>query len=190
VGLELLSGNLPAVTLAEMVDQLRLDGLDVQSDLLGSLIAAACGYVQTETRQQLTTSTWRLNLDGFPCGDTITIPRPPLASVASVKYLDLSGVEQTLSTSAYTVDAASRPGRVALNFGHIWPLTLPNANAVRIEFAAGYGTSAAVPEILKTAVKMLAAHWYENREAAGDRTVTEVPFAVRSILDQNMYPEA
>jgi hypothetical protein len=44
--------------------------------------------------------------------------------------------------------------------------------------------------MLKQAVKMLVGHWYENREPAVIGTiVTQLPFAVQSIINLNKYPE-
>ncbi len=40
----------------------------------------------------------------------------------------------------------------------------------------------AVPDTIRTAIKMLASHWYERREAAGEREMFPVPFAVQSLL--------
>lgn len=50
-------------------------------------------------------------------------------------------------------------------------------------FAATYGGTGqeAVPDALRQAVLMLAAHWYENREAGAD-VLREPPFGVTEIL--------
>lgn len=39
-----------------------------------------------------------------------------------------------------------------------------------------------VPPSLSQAVLMLAAFWYENREAGGEVTIKEMPYAVREIV--------
>lgn len=191
MGDTLVSGNASPVTVAEMTTHLRLDGLDVQTDFLEGLIAAAADFVQTETRQQLSPATWRHSRDAFPRGRVLKLPKPPLRSVESVQYVDANGDTQTLSAGAYTVDAASMPGRIVLNDGQSWPDTADRPNAVTVEFAAGRATVADVPALLKLAVRLLAAHFYENREAVVTGTIaTELPLALRSILDQNAYPEA
>ena len=46
-----------------------------------------------------------------------------------------------------------------------------------------------VPQLLKQAVLLVVGHLYENREAATDRTITEVPMAVQRIVWQYQSPE-
>lgn len=188
MGLVLVSGNVSPVSVDDLVAHLKLDDLDVQTDLLSAYGAAAGAYVQTETRQQLTPAVYRLSLDTFPDCRVIRLPYPPLQSVTSVKYIDTDGVEQTLSSDAYTVDIANKPGRVVLNELREWPATTNDANAVTVEFSTGY---AATPALLKIAILMLAAYWHENREAAVTGTIaTELPLAVKTIIEQNAYVEA
>jgi uncharacterized phiE125 gp8 family phage protein len=158
-------------------------------DVLNVLIPAAVEFVQNETHSQLATATHRVYLDGFPPTREIVLPKPPLQSVSAVKYL-LNNVEQTLSTSAYTVDpSGSKPGRITLNASQSWPAADAVTNSVRIDFQSGYGNAPAVPTVLKTALLMLVGHWYERREAFIDRRLDEVPMAVRSIIDQHAFPE-
>ncbi|MGY2052954.1 head-tail connector protein [Methylobacterium sp. JK268] len=50
----------------------------------------------------------------------------------------------------------------------------PYPRAYRIRFTAGVTDPAAVPSPLKEAIKLLAAHWYQNREASlVERTATQ-----------------
>lgn len=109
-------------------------------------------------------TTYALYLPAFPNG-LIDLPYPPVRSITSIVYKDSAGTEQTLSSSAYTF----RPGRIEAEIfkrGDIeWPTTDPDdPRAVKITFAAGYLT-ADVPGNLKRLVKLIAASWYENREA-------------------------
>lgn len=158
---------------------------------LSECLAAAVAMVEEETRQQLYTATYRLYLDAFPAVDEIVLPRPPLQAVTAVKYL-LAGVEQTLAPAKYTVDPpGSKPGRVSLNAGEAWPAADATANSVRVEFTAGYGTDGGLlPPMLRQAVMLLASHWYENREAAGEAQTHEVPLGVRRIMDLHQWPSA
>lgn len=52
-------------------------------------------------------------------------------------------------------------------------------------FAATYGGAGqeAVPDALRQAVLMLAAHWYDNREAVGE-AAREPPFSVSEIITE------
>jgi len=118
----------------------------------------------------LITQTWELLLDRFPCARELALPLPPLQTVASIKYLDAAGVEQTLPTSVYGVDPAAQPGVVYLKRGENWPVTLDERNAVVIRFTAGYGDEAGdVPQRLRAAMKLHIGDLFANREAQGDQ---------------------
>lgn len=118
----------------------------------------------------LITQTWELLLDRFPCDREIALPLPPLQSVESIKYLDASGVEQTVATSVYGADIAAQPGVVYLKRGQSWPVTFDERNAVVIRFIAGYGDDAdAVPQRLRSAMKLHIGDLFANREAQGEQ---------------------
>jgi len=52
-----------------------------------------------------------------------------------------------------------------------------------VTFTAGYGALAAdVPERIRTAIKLLAGHLYEHREATDIKEIQEVAFAVKALL--------
>ncbi len=193
------------VTALELAQQLLLpeDEAKAQSTYIADLIAEAREYAEDRLGQQLVTATWQLTLDGFPRHDpirdrtnaswleavTIRPPKPPLRSITSVQYLDPAGVLQTWSSSLYVVDTANRPGRIMPAFGQIWPFTLPTANAVTITYVAGYGDPKAVPRKIKKAIKLLAAHWYENREATAGAAPVEIPLGVNALLDMAWHGE-
>lgn len=145
--------------------------------------------------------TWDLKLDGFPCGGTsyfnswgsdgaITIPLPPLRSVTSITYVDENAATQTLSSSLYTVDASSEPGRIVPAYGQVWPVTLDFIDTVTIRFVAGYADDGAsppdyranVPGDLKAAMLLIIGHWYGNRETAGVAGLTEIPMGAQMLL--------
>ena len=57
-------------------------------------------------------------------------------------------------------------------------------------FAAAHEAGArvsAVPEDIQAAIKLMAAHWYNAREAVADRNMTEVPLAAQHLLAGNDY---
>jgi uncharacterized phiE125 gp8 family phage protein len=143
--------------------------------LLNSFIKTARLAAENITRRALITQTLELVLDAFPPAG-IFLPLPPLQSVTSVKYIDEDGVEQTLSTDLYDVDTDSEPGKVVLESGESWPTTYDQVNAVRVRYVAGYGAASAVPEDVKTWMKLRVGTMYENREAIITGTITsDVP---------------
>ena len=172
------------VSVIEAKEHLRVDIGD-DDTLIEALITAAREYVEQGSRRALVTQTWRLNLDQFPAGPEIELPRPPLQSVTSVTYRDSDGTTNTLSSSIYEVDTDSTPGRIRLAYGEDWPSdTLAETNPVRITFVAGYGDADDVPRRWKQAILLLVGHWYENREATISGTIPRsIPFAVESLIN-------
>lgn len=144
------------------------DGTSVDDAfLVGTAIPAACDYVERMCGRSFLTQTWIYYLDRFPWESRITLPRPPLQSVTSVKYLDTDGNEQTLSSANYIVGASTvvDPGFVELGYGKLWPSTYDQANSVYIEYVAGYGASPEdVPAPLRAAMMQAVAMLYEYRE--------------------------
>lgn len=171
------------ITLEEAKENLRFSG-DYESDRIRSLIKAARIYCERATGKAFITQTLKLTLDAFPGyrdDGVLRLPRPPLQTVTHIKYDDYANVEQTLSASLYTVDAASEPGRIGLAYGQIWPDLYEELGSVRVTYVAGYGLAAAVPDTIKQAMHLLIAHWFENREAVGNAGGT-VALACESLL--------
>lgn len=195
------------LTLAEVKAYLRVDGTD-QDDTITALLSFACAFVERETQQQMLTATKQLYLDRFPGhvarvdsfgldvaphryeDNTIRLPFPPLQIVTSVNYLS-NGSYVAVDPSLYAVDAAHKPGRIVLKGVNRWPQPDCVANAVRVDYVAGYGdTAEAVPELFKQAIRWLVGHCYENREAAMPGGVADLPFGLRAVLESLMFRNA
>lgn len=175
------------LTLAEAKLHLRVDVAD-DDTLITALIVAARQYCESVLWRALMPQTWEFYLDEWPCDDEIELPKPPLQSVTSVKYTNSVGATTTMSAGDYTVDTASEPGRVVLNYGTWWPtVTLATANPIAIRYVCGYADAVHVPETIKAAMKLLIGHLYENREAVvAGLIVTSVPLAVESLLSLDL----
>lgn len=152
------------VTLTEAKTHLRVDGTD-EDTYITRLITGARIDAESKTWRALVTQTLRGYLDCWPAENHIKLPRSPLQSVTHIKYYDASDVATTLATSDYIVSANREPGRITLRNGKSWPsTTLRAADGIEIEFIAGYGLAAAVPELLKQGILLTVGHWFENRE--------------------------
>lgn len=182
----------PAVSLSDAKAYLRVDG-SAEDTLISGLVSAATDMVEKMTRRSLVNQTFRWSFDEFPAGP-VELPRSPVSSISiggayayampRVRYYDQDGIQQTAVVDEdYFLDLDNNPPSLQLYPFTIWPLTeLDRAKAVEVDFVAGYGaTSASVPELLRQAVLMLVAHWFENRMAVG-QVGTELPLAVDSIL--------
>lgn len=178
-----------AVTVDELRLHLQLAIVDIGdgTPLMEQYIRSATDFLERATRTTLVRRSFTLTLEAFPRERFITIPCPPLLGVASVKYLDSVGQQQTLPALQYAVDTNGQPGRLCLLPGFSWPQTLAVPASVTVVFEAGYEV---LPPLLRHAVLMLAGHFYANREATSDRRVNDVPFAVQSIVDLHAFVEA
>lgn len=174
------------VTLAEAKLNARIDGTEFDS-LIPGLIASARETCEQQLSRALLEQTWELALDAFP-DDAIQLNRPRVMSIVSVKYIDTAGVEQTLSSSLYTLDADTLPGYVLPAYGTEWPSTRDGtANAVRVRFTCGYGTTASsVPESVKRWIKVHVALALRQPEAASDRPLSPVPY-LDNLLDRERW---
>lgn len=107
---------------------------------------------------------YALYLPAFPAG-IIDLPYPPVRSIESITYKDPDGAEQTLAESSYTLRPGVMEAGIIKRGDFRWPSTDSNdPRAVKITFAAGYADGV-VPNNLRRLVKLIAAAWYENREA-------------------------
>lgn len=170
------------VTTAEAKAHARVTISD-DDTYIDALVVAARTHCELTTRRAFITQTWDLYQDSFK-GNEIHLPNAPLISVTTVKYIDVDGVLQTFSSGSYTVHTfSSAPGEITLDLDQVWPVTKNVDNAVVTQFVAGYGNAAAVPEPIKLAIKMLVAHWYENRESVlVGLTAMPIPNAVTMLL--------
>jgi len=171
------------VTLAQAKAHLRFDSTD-ENDLITTLISVARRKIEQWEWRAHITQTWTLKLDAFPKEDVIYLPRPPLQSVSSVKYLDGDGVLQTVDSGDYDVDSTSEPGRLKPAYGEVWPTPRTQMGAVTICFVAGYGDAATdVPEQTRQAILLLVGHLFRNREAVSEMELREVPMTVAALLE-------
>ncbi|MCL4822043.1 MAG: phage head-tail connector protein [Vicinamibacteria bacterium] len=140
--------------------------------LLQAYVADAVRLLEDMTDRQLLVATFERVLSAFDDDDDERIElRPaPLREVASVKYLDPAGVEQTLDPEVYFILAPTgetcEAGAVRLAFGAQWPEVADHPEAVRIRFSAGYGEADNIPGRLKRAICAGVAEAYNARERA------------------------
>lgn len=147
---------LPAVTLvsgpaAEPVTKAEVkltagydSDLTAHDTLLDDIwIPAARRECEHLTGRKLITQTWDIALDAFPADAIDLSVLSPIASITSVTYLDGAGAQQTLSSSAYVLDAKNdAQPYLLLADGYDWPTTYDSANAVIIRVVVGYGDAA------------------------------------------------
>jgi uncharacterized phiE125 gp8 family phage protein len=151
-------------------------------------IHAASNHLEQITNRRFLSQTWKLYLDYFPSGGVISLPYAPLVSVAHIKYTDVLGVQHTFPATEYGVSIHRTPGQIILEYQKEWPtLTLRHTDPIEIQFVVGWANPSNIPNPIKQAVRMLAAHFYEHREAvmvgnAAAVDEAELPFAVSALI--------
>lgn len=168
------------VALSDALLHCRIDGT-TENSIVTADIAAAREYCEAFQNRAYLPQTIEASYDSWP-KFPVSLPRPPLATVVSIKYFDTANTEYTLAPADYFVDTGSEPGRVALTYGFSLPATtLRDIAAVKIRYTAGAAT---VSQRVKKAMLLLIGYWYENREAAnsGRFVAAEVAFSVKSLL--------
>lgn len=151
------------VTTDEAKTHLRIEHAH-EDAYIDTLIAAAREYCETKTRLHFIDTVLKQYHDVFP--DTLELRHPPVNTFTSIEYYDTADALQTFAASKYNTDLASRPARVWLDDGESWPSTYLKPNAVVLTYTSGYGSAASsVPDVVKTAVKMLVHHWYFSARA-------------------------
>lgn len=169
------------ITAAEAMYAAQIDNTETaNNDIVTAFIKAATEDAENELGRYLVTQTLDAYFDSFPQ----SIKLPPIQSVTSITYIDSAGDSQTLAADQYQVDAVSKPARIKPSYGNSWPVTRVQMNAVKVQFVAGYGDAADVPEGIKTWIKMRVKQRYDQPQAVATGTITEFPRSyVDGILD-------
>jgi len=143
----------------------------VDDTLITTLITVARQHVERITNLSLINQTRTFYMDNFPNSNEIWLPRPPFSSTSglAIEYTgsgETTAYDNAVSTSTYSADTISKPGRLILRDGYTWPsASLETNNPIRVTYLAGYGSNrSSVPEPLKQAILITIDELYENRE--------------------------
>lgn len=152
------------VSLVEARRHLRLD--DESEDVfLEALIRAARQEVENATGLALIKQHWRLTLDRLPHSGLVSLHKHPVVQVLSVTVYGADGEAGLVAPGDYVLDPHSRPARLHFSTA---PTSALSMNGIEIDFSAGFGQAGAdVPDLIRRAMLMLVAHWYEFRLSFG-----------------------
>lgn len=174
------------VSLAEAKVHCRID-TDDEDGYVAALVTAAREYIEEVLDISMISQTWEARYDVFPLWEII-LPRAPMASgTVTVIYRDEAGQNQTITsaTGAFQADHNIVPGRIYPLYEGVWPAVRGDENSVVVRYPAGYGAAgASVPAILRHAVLLLVAHWFEMRQpvVTGYSQVLPVPHTFETLL--------
>jgi uncharacterized phiE125 gp8 family phage protein len=161
-------------------------------DLIDDLITAARERAEIYTNRSLIDKQVVLMHDRIPVDRVIKLPRCPVKSVVSVKYLDIDDTWQTLSTELYSVDNAAEPSKIYFK-EHIEDLK-HGINVVHITYNTGYGNREIFgtvypnpfPESIKNAILMLVRTMYDQRDDyVKGMMINQVPQSAEYLLNQH-----
>ena len=171
------------ITLAEAKARLSINDNIDDADIT-SHIKAAREQGESHTARSFITQTLELALDRFP--SEIELPKGPVQSITSIKYLDSDGVEQTLDSANYMLDDYSERPWALLTAGNSWPDTYDTPLAVKVRYVAGFGLAADVPEDIKNAILIAVGHWVRfQAEAESGFGPTRMPKQFFDLLDRH-----
>lgn len=167
------------LSLAEAKVFLRVETAD-EDPLIAALITAARIHVEMQTGLALITQGWRLVLDCWPANGRIPVRPAPLQALIAARVFDFDGEVRALDTQAFVRDASTS----TLAFIP-WALPMPTriAAGIELDVTAGFGDAASdVPEPLRQAIRLLTAHWYENRAAVANVQLVPLPSNAAALI--------
>lgn len=176
-----------AVSLESAREAARANGTDMDAQIAIAVRGITAAEAEHITGRAIINRPVRITLDAFPVLKSggygpICVEPPPLASVTSVKYLDIDGIEQTLDPADYIVDAVSEPGWIVPAPGKAWPATLDRIDAVTVDVVCGYGPDdTTTPDAFRDYI--LSRVW-ERFAPAG---TPESPYLVRGLDSLKVY---
>jgi uncharacterized phiE125 gp8 family phage protein len=172
------------VTVAEAKSWLWVDHAS-HDTLIAALIAGAVAHLDGWAGilgRCMINSTWRASWADWPSDGDLRLPFPDVSSVV-LKYFDSANTETTVSSALYEVLEDGEGAFIRFKIGFGAPtVNLDRSDGVQATIVAGFGANAAaVPQPIKSAICMLVAQAYAQREAGGPESF-EPPFSVMSML--------
>lgn len=164
---------------ADLKQHLRVTH-DVEDTLIASLRDAACMWVEGYINSKLHSTEAVGYLRGF---HYTAFPVGPVTEIESVKYQATSSTAAddltTMAAGRYYFDHNTQPAVIAFidspsvyDYAH---------HPVQIAFTYGH---ASPPEPMVHAVRLIAAHLYENRQQVTDRVSYQIQVGVQALLSQ------
>lgn len=150
------------ITLGQAKEFVSIDAGEAEFDtLLTAFIAAARSHLEIITGTRLVEQTVELQADCW--GDFLHLPIGPVSSIASVKYEDRDGMEQTLDAAAYELTGAGLERGIRTKVGQVWPSGVRAVRgSIRVQLVVGYEI---LPEALEAALLLMVSDQFAFRES-------------------------
>lgn len=178
MGIKVITPAAQVISTANLRLNSRADPAETTEDgLFVGWLAAAVSMAEHYTGRSIGEQTLERALDAFPDGP-IELPQGPVTSITSISYVDPAGTTQVLSNTLYVLDDYGLKAWALAKTGTEWPATEASANSVKVRYVAGDLNPAVI-----TALNLLVANYFENREANTPIEQIPVPFGVTSLLN-------
>lgn len=178
-----VAGTFDVLTLYEAKAHLRVSHTADDAEI-PELVKAAVLDWETLTGMILRSSSVEESFSVF--SDPIILSRWPVTAVGAVKHRGTAGIT-TVSSGDYVVELVGKWPRIFSAFGASWPSDTPQSGfPVRVEYTCGYANAAAIPSIVKSAIKLRLADLYENRQAVSTTGVViprEMPLGFSHLVN-------
>jgi uncharacterized phiE125 gp8 family phage protein len=160
-----------ALTLDDARMQVRLTADEHEYDAdLTALLYDVQSMAESELRCGLTDTRYRETFSGFPAS-TWYLTRGRVKSIASIQYVDTTGVQQSLADYTFTEScdlAIISPGIGGDKCRKKFPEAAARPDAVIVEYVSGFGKPVDVPDSVKRWMKLQIGNWFANRDAASE----------------------
>lgn len=151
------------VSNTEVKNMIKIDHTSDDAMLTG-FIKAATRELEDMHMTSFITQTLKMSLETFGSKNYIDILYGPVQSITYIKYLDIDGTQQTLSSENYALDKTTHPHRVHLKKNESWPSLYGQGQDIEIVYIAGYGAANDVPDTIKVAVMLRVAEIHTHPE--------------------------
>ncbi len=160
------------LTLVETKNHLKVETA-TDDDLIARLIVAARQHVENQIDKVLIEQRWLIFINDWPGSSEVKLPVSPITEIENLRTYSAEDDASTIDPAHYYSDLAGSPQRLILRGSRIWLKPGRIANGIEIEVTAGFGPDGNdVPGPLRTAMLLLIAHWYENRQPGCSGTGT------------------
>ena len=150
----------PILTLADAKAACNVE-LDHQDELIGNLVRAAASHLDGYSGilgRCMVTQTWRYGFANL--GGRIALGMPDAQSIATATYRDPNGAAQPIASDLFRIDEEAA-GAVLTYVGASLGVERV-AYPFSIDLRFGYGAATQVPEALRTACRLMVAHWFDQ----------------------------
>jgi len=171
-----------AVTLAECKAHMRITS-SADDTYLQGVLDAALSFVDAQGAlgRAMVTQVWYQWADANP--GSVRLLLGPVQSVDGVSYYDADGALQSATLSDFAVRGTPDATTIAPKAGFSWPSAQSRDDAIRIEYTAGFGDAGSdVPAGVRHAVKLLVAHWEQQRQQGVDAAMYDLPFGFNELI--------